>query len=641
MDVPVNVTPIKEIETPVTTEKLTPEDVLKQIKVPEGATAKVGDLPDLTTPGKKDPVKVTVTLPNGKVVTVDVPVNVTPVKEIETPVTKDKLTPEDILKQIKVPEGATTKVENIPDLTTPGKKDPVKVTITLPNGKVVTVEVPVNVTPIIPIETPVTKDKLTPEDILKQIKVPEGATVKIGDLPDLTTPGEKTPVKVTITLPNGKVVIVEIPVTVTPIEDIVKKEGDPITNEDVEKHIPKGAKVISIGDKPTTDVPGERPSIPVVIELPNGIRVTMDIPVIVTPKVTPVVVSVGTPVTPEDVKKHIDLPKGWTVTKVGEIPTTTTPGTKPVVSVEIQLPDGRKITVDVPVVVTPTVRQIVVPQGTPITPDDVKGHIDLPKEPGWEIVEVGEIPTTIPTGAKPSVKVKIKVPTGEIIEVDVPVIVTPKVTPIVVPVGTPITKEDVMKRVDLPEGWKITKVGEIPTTETPGTKPVVKVEIELPDGRKIIVDVPVVVTPKDTPAKPTIETTPIVVVVGDPVTKEDVQLHIDLPKGAEIMEIGEIPTTETPGQKPSVKVKVKLPTGEIVEVEVPVTVTPKNVEPSTPAKPEKPSENTKPEAPKAPVAKVGEKVLPNTGIADNNSTLAGLGLAILGLAAAARRRKQK
>jgi len=43
---------------------------------------------------------------------------------------------------------------------------------------------------------------------------------------------------------------------------------------------------------------------------------------------------------------------------------------------------------------------------------------DLPKEPGWEIVEVGEIPTTIPAGVKPSVKVKIKVPTGEIVEVD-------------------------------------------------------------------------------------------------------------------------------------------------------------------------------------------------------------------------------
>ena len=499
VDVPVTVTPVKEIETPVTTTPLTPEDYTKGITIPKGGkVTNVENIPDLTTPGKKDPVKVTVTLPNGKVVTVDVPVNVTPIKEIETPVTTTPLTPEDYTKGITIPKGGkVTKVENIPDLTTPGKKDPVKVTITLPNGKVVTVDVPVNVTPIKEIETPVTTTPLTPEDYTKGIIIPKGGKVtKVENIPDLTTPGKKDPVKVTITLPNGKVVTVEVPVNVTPIEDIVKKQGDPITAEDVEKHIPKGAKVISIGDKPTTDVPGERPSIPVVIELPNGIRVTMDIPVIVTPKVTPVVVSVGTPVTPEDVEKHIELPKGWKVTKVGEIPTTETPGAKPVVKVEIELPDGRKITVDVPVIVTPTVRQIVVPQGTPITPDDVKGHIDLPKEPGWEIVEVGEIPTTIPAGVKPSVKVKIKVPTGEIIEVDVPVIVTPKVTPIVVEVGTPITEEEVKKKVDLPEGWEIVEVGEIPTTETPGAKPVVKVKVKLPDGRIITVDVPVTVTPK-------------------------------------------------------------------------------------------------------------------------------------------------
>ena len=498
VEVPVNVTPVKEIETPVTNTPLTEDDISKYVKVPEGGkVTNVENVPDLTTPGKKDPVKVTVELPNGKVITVEVPVNVTPVKEIETPVTNTPLTKDDISKYVKVPEGGkVTNVENIPDLTTPGKKDPVKVTVELPNGKVITVEVPVNVTPITPIETPVTTVKLTPEDILKQIKVPEGATTKVENIPDLTTPGKKDPVKVTITLPNDKVVTVEVPVNVTPIEDIVKKQGDPITAEDVEKHIPKGVKVINIGDKPTTDIPGERPSIPVEIELPNGIRVTMNIPVIVTPKGTPVVVPVGTPVTPEDVQKHIELPNGWKVTKVGEIPTTTTPGTKPVVPVEIELPDDRKITVDVPVIVTPNVRQIVVPQGTPITPDDVKGHIDLPKEPGWEIVEVGEIPTTIPAGVKPSVKVKIKVPTGEIIEVDVPVIVTPKVTPIVVEVGTPITEEDVKKKVDLPEGWEIVEVGEIPTTETPGVKPVVKVKVKLPDGRIITVDVPVTVTPK-------------------------------------------------------------------------------------------------------------------------------------------------
>ena len=471
-----------------------PEGSTFEYKVPEGQTTPY----DGSTPGDK-PVTVVVKDKDGKVL-VEVPATIKVVETkptpIETPVTNTPLKEEDYTRGLNIPDGATAKVGDLPDLTTPGEKTPVKVTITLPNGKSYTVDIPVTVTPVKEIETPVTTAKLTPEDILKQIKVPEGATTKVENIPDLTTPGKKDPVKVTITLPNGKVVTVEIPVNVTPIEDIVKKQGDPITAEDVEKHIPKGVKVINIGDKPTTDIPGERPSIPVVIELPNGIRVTMNIPVIVTPKVTPVVVPVGTPVTPEDVQKHIELPNGWKVTKIGEIPTTTTPGTKPVVPVEIELPDGRKITVDVPVIVTPTVRQIVVPQGTPITPDDVKGHIDLPKEPGWEIIEVGEIPTTIPAGVKPSVKVKIKVPTGEIVEVEVPIIVTPTVTPIVVEVGTPITKEDVIKKVGLPEGWKITKVGEIPKTNTPGDKPSVTVELELPDGRKVTVDVPVKVTPK-------------------------------------------------------------------------------------------------------------------------------------------------
>ncbi len=449
------------IETPVTTTPLTPEDYTKGIKIPEGGkVTNVANIPDLTTPGKKDPVKVTITLPNGKSYTVDVPVTVTPIEDI---VKKegDPITNEDVEKHI--PKGA--KVISIGDKPTtdiPGERPSIPVVIELPNGIRVTVNVPVIVTPkVTPVvvkvgtpvtpedvkkhidlpngwkvtkvgeipttETPVTTTPLTPEDYTKGIKIPEGGKVtNVANIPDLTTPGKKDPVKVTITLPNGKSYTVDVPVTVTPIEDIVKKEGDPITNEDVEKHIPKGAKVISIGDKPTTDIPGERPSIPVVIELPNGIRVTVNVPVIVTPKVTPVVVKVGTPVTPEDVKKHIDLPNGWKVTKVGEIPTTETPGTKPVVSVEIQLPDGRKITVDVPVIVTPTVRQIVVPQGTPVTPDDVKGHIDLPKEPGWEIVEVGEIPTTETPGTKPFVKVKVKLPDGRIITVDVPVTVTPK-----------------------------------------------------------------------------------------------------------------------------------------------------------------------------------------------------------------------
>ncbi len=342
------------IETPVTNTPITKDDIAKYVKVPEGGkVTKVENIPDLTTPGKKTPVKVTIELPNGKVIIVEVPVNITPVKGLEIPVTKTPLQPEDYTKGITIPEGGkVTKVENIPDLTTPGKKTPVKVTVELPNGKVITVEVPITVTPATGIETPVTDTPLTKEDIEKHVKVPEGGKIiGVGEIPKVNTPGDKGTVKVKIELPNGKQIEVEVPVNVTPIKDIVKKLGEPITNEEVEKHvkIPKGGKVISIGDKPSTDVPGERPSIPVVIELPGGKRVTVKVPVIVTPKTTPIVVKVGTPITQDDVKKHVDLPEGWKITKVGEIPTTTTPGEKTAVPVEIELPNGQRVTVNVPV----------------------------------------------------------------------------------------------------------------------------------------------------------------------------------------------------------------------------------------------------------------------------------------------------
>ena len=266
-----------------------PEGSTFEYKVPEGQTEPF----DSTTVGDK-PVTVIVKDKNGKVL-VEVPATIKVVeakpKPIETPVTKTPLTPEDYTKVITIPErGKVTKVENIPDLTTPGKKDPVKVTVELPNGKVITVEVPVNVTPVKEIETPVTNTPLTKDDISKYVKVPEGGKVtNVENIPNLTTPGKKNPVKVTVELPNGKVITVEVPVNVTPVKAIEKKLGDPVTNEDVEKHIkiPEGGKIISIGDKPSTDIPGDRPSIPVVIELPGGKRIVVNVPVKVTTTPTP------------------------------------------------------------------------------------------------------------------------------------------------------------------------------------------------------------------------------------------------------------------------------------------------------------------------------------------------------------------
>ena len=499
VEVPVNVTPVKPIETPVTTTPLEPGDYTKGITIPEGGkVTKVENIPDLTTPGKKDPVKVTVELPNGKVITVEVPVNVTPVKPIETPVTTTPFTPEDYTKGITIPEGGkVTKVENIPDLTTPGKKDPVKVTVELPNGKVITVEIPVTVTPVKGLEIPVTKTPLQPEDYTKGITIPEGGKVtKVENIPDLTTPGKKDPVKVTVELPNGKVITVEVPITVTPATGIETPVTDtPLTKEDIEKHVkvPEGGKIIGVGEIPKVNTPGDKGTVKVKIELPNGKQVEVEVPVNVTP-IKDIVKKLGDPITNEDVEKHVKIPEGGRVISIGDKPSTDVPGERPSIPVVIELPGGKRVTVKVPIIVTPKTTPIVVKVGTPITQDDVKKHVDLPE--GWKITKVGEIPTTKTPGNKPSVTVEIELPDGRKVTVDVPVIVTPNVTPIVVEVGTPITENDVKKHVDLPEGWKITKVGEIPKTDTAGEKPSVPVEIELPNGQKVIVNVPVKVIEK-------------------------------------------------------------------------------------------------------------------------------------------------
>ena len=660
------------IETPVTNTPITKDDIAKYIKVPEGGkVTKVENIPDLTTPGKKNPVKVTVTLPNGKTTIVEVPVNVTPVKPIETPVTATPFTPEDYTKGIKIPEGGkVTKVENIPDLTTPGKKDPVKVTVELPNRKVITVEVPVNVTPVKPIETPVTTTPFTPEDYTKGIKIPEGGKVtKVENIPDLTTPGKKTPVKVTIELPNGKVIIVEVPVNVTPVKGLeIPVTKTPLQPEDYTKGItiPEGGKVTKVENIPDLTTPGKKTPVKVTVELPNGKVITVEVPITVTPATgieTPVT---DTPLTKEDIEKHVKVPEGGKIIGVGEIPKVNTPGDKGTVKVKIELPNGKQIEVEVPVNVTP-IKDIVKKLGEPITNEEVEKHVKIPK--GGKVISIGDKPSTDVPGERPSIPVVIELPGGKRVTVKVPVIVTPKTTPIVVKVGTPITQDDVKKHVDLPEGWKITKVGEIPTTTTPGNKPSVTVEIELPDGRKVKVDVPVIVTPN---------VTPIVVEVGTPITQDDVKKHVDLPEGWKITKVGEIPTTTTPGEKTAVPVEIELPNGQKVIVNVPVKVIEKQRVPENNTNPNNTDNNNnnnnnngnnnyhndnygtddrenennnirngesndKPQdivtsnnnSKKAKVEK-----LPNTGIESNS--IAGYGLAILGIALSAmKRRKEK
>ena len=656
------------IETPVTNTPITKDDIAKYVKVPEGGkVTKVENIPDLTTPGKKNPVKVTVTLPNGKTTIVEVPVNVTPVKPIETPVTTTPLTPEDYTKGIVIPEGGkVTKVENIPDLTTPGKKDPVKVTVELPNGKVITVEVQVNVTPVKPIETSVTATPFTPEDYTKGIKIPEGGKVtKVENIPDLTTPGKKDPVKVTVELPNGKVITVEVPVNVTPVKPIeTPVTTTPFTPEDYTKgiKIPEGGKVTKVENIPDLTTPGKKTPVKVTIELPNGKVIIVEVPVNITPVKGLEIPVTKTPLQPEDYTKGITIPEGGKVTKVENIPDLTTPGKKTPVKVTVELPNGKVITVEVPITVTPATGIETPVTDTPLTKEDIEKHVKVPE--GGKIIGVGEIPKVNTPGDKGTVKVKIELPNGKQIEVEVPVNVTP-IKDIVKKLGEPITNEEVEKHVKIPKGGKVISIGDKPSTDVPGERPSIPVVIELPGGKRVTVKVPVIVTPK---------TTPIVVKVGTPITQDDVKKHVDLPEGWKITKVGEIPTTTTPGEKTAVPVEIELPNGQRVTVNVPVKVIEKQRIPENNTNPNNADNNNnngnnnyhndnydtdnrgnennnirngEPNDKHQDIVtlnntskKAKVEKLPNTGVESNS--IAGYGLAILGIALSAmKRRKEK
>ena len=690
-------------DTDGTKTPVTDEDINKAIPTTEGkvGATDVNVKVPVTYKGVKDPEEVTVpvtVLPKVKPEGVTVPKDAD--KTELAKVVKEKA--EEAAKKLNgLPEGVTvtvTNVETTPGTDKTGVQTPATVTVEYKDkdGNKITkvIEVPVNVVSSTPPAVVVFEgDTPNSEDIKKDITPGEGGTV--GDPTKVPSTVGKAgakdvEVEVPVTYENGKFKEnVKVPVTVLPkpkagevivpkdlsekeLKDKVGKDAEnAINNEEFKKKLPEGATVkvdLTNVTLPKTSTPGKAGEVEVpVIYTVNGkeYKTTVKVPVTVVEGKEQLVPKGDTP-DPKDNITPGNYPEGATFEYDTPVDTSK-PGKKEAVVI-VKDKDGKEI-VRVPVVVNvvePKVTPIIVPERTKLTKKDVEKHIEIPGVTGWKIVGEPELPETFPAGVRPSATVTVKLPNGKTIKVEVPVIATPTVTPIVVPQGSTITPDDVKKHVNIPKesGWEIIEVGEIPTTETPGDKTSVKVKVKLPTGEVIELEVPVKVTPKETPAPtPTVKTTPIVVEVGTPITKEDVKKHVELPNGAEIVEVGEIPTTESAGQKPSVKVKVKLPSGEIIEVEVPVTVTPKHVEPSTPAgptipeqpqdengnkpqpetpaKPEKPSENKKPEAPKAPVAKAGEKVLPNTGIADNNSALAGLGLAILGLAAAARRRKQK
>ena len=454
------------------------EEAAKKLNgLPDGVTVTVTNVettPGTDKTGEQTPAKVQVkyTDKDGNEITkvIEVPVNVvssTPpavvVFEGDTP------NSEDVKKGIEPGKGGTvgdpTKVPST--VGKAGDKDvEVEVPVTYENGKFKeNVKVPVTVLPkpaagsvIVPkdlsekeLKDKVGKDAenaINNEEFKK--KLPEGATVKVDltnvTLPKTSTPGKAGEVEVPVIYTvNGKEykTTVKVPVTVVEgKEQLVPKGDKPDPKDNITPgNYPEGA-TFEYDTPVDTSKPGKKEAV-VIVKDKDGKEIVR-VPVVVNvvePKVTPIIVPERTKLTKKDVEKHIDIPgvTGWEIVGEPEFPETFPAGVRPSATVTVKLPNGKTIKVQVPVIATPTVTPIVVPQGSTITPDDVKKHIDIPKESGWEIIEVGEIPTTETPGDKTAVKVKVKLPTGEVVELEVPVKVTPKDSLIPQPKPSPAT----------------------------------------------------------------------------------------------------------------------------------------------------------------------------------------------------------
>ena len=124
---------------------------------------------------------------------------------------------------------------------------------------------------------------------------------------------------------------------------------------------------------------------------------------------------------------------------------------------------------------------------------------------------------------------------------------------------------------------------------------------------------------------------------GQTLNENDIKSKLNLPDGIEIVEI-EYPDTNTLGRK-VVKVILRGNDGNLFTVEVPVEVVGgKGFNNITIGNDNSANKGSKDKVD----SKMNQKLLPNTGTAETNTGLAGLGLAVLGgLLAVARRRREK
>ena len=549
-----------------------------------------------------------------------------------------------------LPTGTTYTWVTTPSTTTgPGEKAGV-VTVTYPDGSKDTVNVTVNVRALNgefdPQPKPQTVDNGTvpnAEDSVDKTGLPEGTRVTWKETPVVNTPGSH-PTVALVTYPDGTVDEVTVPITVKEQKDTfnptakqpnqkAKHGSEPSAEGSINTDgLPSGTRYTWVEKPDTKTTPGNKPG-KVLITYPDNSTEEVTVTVEVTPQKDdydpqpkPQTVDNGTVPNAEDSVDKTGLPEGTRVTWK-ETPVVNTPGSHPTVAL-VTYPDGTVDEVSVTIVVRQSSEK-----GVPETNDEkpeFSGGVNPSDSPSLDIPEY-----TDPIGTSGT--------DGNGNTIEPPKVDIPEYTD---PIGTSGTDGNgntiEPPKVDIPE-----YTGPIGTSGTDGNGNTIEPpKVDIPeytgpigtsgtDGNGNTIEPPIVNLPEfsggvngelpDSTQLPKIKLiiTKWIDENGNELKPADAKYPKVLGELNEAFDHGEI--------KGYVFVRTEVDnSGEVVthifrKVSNTVITSSNHVEEST-------KFNKTLKAPKR---------LANTGQSQNNSELAGLGLAIVGLFAAIKRRKKE
>ncbi|WP_213562777.1 Rib/alpha-like domain-containing protein [Staphylococcus auricularis] len=324
----------------------------------------------------------------------------------------------------------------------------------------------------------------------------------------------------------------------------------------------------------------------------------------------------GTPVTEDDVKRAVTVPKFPTTGKQptvtiddpSQLPNGNTPG-RSEVDVTVGYPDGTTDKVKVPVIVgeqpnaskyEPNVNEVTKDYGTPVTADEVTSAVTVPNFPanGKQPTITVDDPRTLPNGntaGRTEVPVTVGYSDGTTDKVKVPVTVgeqpnaskyEPNVNEVTKDYGTPVTADEVTSAVTVPNFPANGKQPTI-TVDNPSTLPngntagrtEVPVTVGYPDGTTDKVKVPVIVGEQPNASKYEPNVNEVTKDYGTPVTADEVTSAVTVPNfpanGKQptitVDDPSTLPNGNTAGRT-EVPVTVGYPDGTTDKVKVPVTI---------------------------------------------------------------------